>query len=428
MRIFYPKRLYTIVTGLFLVAIIVNNCGERDRLNPFDPSGNINPDTLHLQVKAGPEAVILEWDAFQSPELTGYNLYRASPPGALERIAQVPADQFSYTDDEVETGNTYVYRMSALGEEDETALTSPDSVNIGNSWWWVLSDNPRRVSQLSHDGFHVYETYNELVSPRYITIGFNNALAFIYDFAGGAIYYYYPNGQYRQLAAGIFSVQQIVFNEITNRLLAISGINNTAHLLDIQRIGGDEVEIPVEGNITAAGISSDGAYFFASEDSLFRYNGFDTDFFYTTEGPGISAIEPLVDEGLMLAGVNSGEIQIVTPDQDNGQVGVLDTTLSVPGVVNQMVYNPGDNSIWIRTYISGDASYSIYRYANGEIRQMLSGIPEMLSMDVNSVSNKCLAASYATNIVYRIDANGTVRQRKLSLGSIFEITAQETSG
>ncbi|NIW46957.1 MAG: hypothetical protein GWN14_19050 [candidate division Zixibacteria bacterium] len=106
---------------------------------------------------------------------------------------------------------------------------------------------------------------------------------------------------------------------------------------------------------------------------------------------------------------------------------MIDTTLSVTGIPRQIVYNPGDNSAWIRAFISGEDSYIIYRYANGEIRQMLSGIPEILSMDVNSVSNECLAASYIADMVYRIDANGTVRQKELPLGQIFEIVAQEAS-
>jgi len=428
MRFYSQKKTVGIFTILVLIAIIANNCGERDRLNPFDPSGNINPDTLHFEVKAGPDSVILEWDAFRSPDLTGYNLYRALVPGELERIAQVSESQTRYTDDEVETGKTYVYRMSALGEQDETALTSPDSVIIGNSWWWVLSDNPRQVSQLSHDGFHVYNTFNQLISPRYITLGFNDALVFTYDFAGGSIYYFYPNGNLGLLTNGVFSVGQIVYNNINNNLLATSSVENVVTLFDFPRGGQDENEVPAEDPVTAAGVSPGGTYYLAAKDSLFYFNGFSMQVYYVTNGASISVIEPYGTEGLLLATDSSNEIQLVIPDRDDERTGILDTTLSVTGVPQQIVYNSGDNSIWIRTYISDDDSYSIFRYANDEIRQLLSGIPEILSMDVNSLSNECLAASYATNMVYRIDVSGTVRQKKLSLGRIFEIVAQEVSG
>ncbi|NIW46956.1 MAG: hypothetical protein GWN14_19045, partial [candidate division Zixibacteria bacterium] len=100
--------------------------------------------------------------------------------------------------------------------------------------------------------------YTELVSPRYVTIGYDDALAFIYDFARGAIYYYWPDGSFGLLTNGIFSVRQIVYNNSTNRLLAISGVDNLVYLAGFPRGGPDQYEVPAEDLVTAAGVSPDG--------------------------------------------------------------------------------------------------------------------------------------------------------------------------
>ena len=72
---------------------------------------------LDLELEATPGEVSATWSAPLSAggvPITGYLLIRGSSPGATEVIVTLTSSMLSYTDEEVEGGKTYYYRVKAM--------------------------------------------------------------------------------------------------------------------------------------------------------------------------------------------------------------------------------------------------------------------------------------------------------------------------
>jgi hypothetical protein len=66
-------------------------------------------------IPPAPRSVLLNWNSSPSPNVVGYNLYRAtSSPGPYSKITPTPVSATSYTDTNVTTGSTYYYYAAAI--------------------------------------------------------------------------------------------------------------------------------------------------------------------------------------------------------------------------------------------------------------------------------------------------------------------------
>ncbi|HKJ69849.1 MAG TPA: fibronectin type III domain-containing protein [bacterium] len=408
---------------LVVIGLIFLGCGERERINPFDPAGTLNPDVFRLTVKSSPDEVILEWDPIASPDLTGFNIYRAVAPEPLQPYDQLPADSTNYTDnDDIEPGQTYVYGISALGETDETQLSSLDTISTGNSWWWVLSEGRGPLSQLSHDGLHVYQSYYQYSSPRFIAADRNDQLVFLYDFAGGSIYYQWENGSTRKLADGFFSVRDMLYNETYGHIILLPENDTVVNFVYIQGGRSQLAQITHTALITAGAVSPNGINWIAAEDSLFYIQGGGIQLYYTTDGAPITAVEPVRGDTVFVGLETVSEVRRIVADPARTGRGRLDTTFTGIGTPEQIVHNRTDQSTWIHTV--RNQSHELYRLSAGGMQRMLTGLEQVLDMDVNPVSNVCLIADYRTGAVYRVSPDGTVSRKESLAGWIYAIAAQ----
>ncbi len=414
--------------GLFMLTVIgvlMLGCGERARINPFDPAGSRNPDVFRLKVKSSPEHVILDWNPIDSPDLTGFNIYRAIAPKPLQHYAQVPADSSDYMDtSDIEPGQTYVYGISAQGEHDETPISPLDTITTGNSWWWVLSEGSGPLSQLSHDGLHVYQTFPQYSSPRFIVADQSNTGVFLYDFAGGSIYYQWGNGAIRKLADGFFSVRDMFYNGTHGYITLIPERDTAINLISIQGGRTQTVQITTTALINAGAASSSGTTWIAAEDSLFYIQGSVLQLYYTTEeeGPPITAVEPVRGDTVFVCLETANELRRIVADPAHTGRGKVDTTFTNLGAPLKIVHNRSDLSTWIHTV--NNERHELYRYTSAGMQRMLTGLEHVLGMDVNPVSNACLIADYGTGAVYRVSPDGTVRKKESLAGWIFDIAAQ----
>ncbi|MCZ2153054.1 MAG: hypothetical protein LC114_03970 [Bryobacterales bacterium] len=72
-----------------------------------------------------PRRVLLSWNSSPSPNVIGYNIYRAkSSAGPYSKITPTPVASTSYTDENVSVGNTYYYYATAI---DSGGLESANS-------------------------------------------------------------------------------------------------------------------------------------------------------------------------------------------------------------------------------------------------------------------------------------------------------------
>jgi fibronectin type 3 domain-containing protein len=61
--------------------------------------------------------VVLNWTGSTSPDILGYNIYRATTQGgAYEKLNSSPALETSYVDNDVAPGQTYFYVTTAVDQ------------------------------------------------------------------------------------------------------------------------------------------------------------------------------------------------------------------------------------------------------------------------------------------------------------------------
>jgi len=97
-------------------------------------SGNLTMNMVPLpptNVAPGPPSssvANLIWEFSLSPDITGYNIYRASVTGGpYTKIASVSAGTSNYSDPSVQSATTYFYVITAVGQ---ASLESPYSNEV----------------------------------------------------------------------------------------------------------------------------------------------------------------------------------------------------------------------------------------------------------------------------------------------------------
>jgi hypothetical protein len=90
----------------------------RDTFPPQAPSG--------LVALAEEGRIRLLWDRVEAPDLAGYRLYRQENDGAEIELPRDPGAGADHSDDQVRSGATYTYRVTAVDREDnESAKSEP---------------------------------------------------------------------------------------------------------------------------------------------------------------------------------------------------------------------------------------------------------------------------------------------------------------
>ena len=95
-----------------------------------------------LAVSTADNAPELSWDASPSGSVSGYNVYRAASPSALELLAELDASTVSYTDTEVPQGGSFYAVTATASGNSESAFTNVVSffrvdLQAGSQWQLV---------------------------------------------------------------------------------------------------------------------------------------------------------------------------------------------------------------------------------------------------------------------------------------------------
>jgi hypothetical protein len=95
------------------------------------------PTDLNAEIQAS-DGVALNWSSPTSGPANGYRIYRDTIPNPVRQVATVSSGQTSYTDTGVQDGQTYFYRVAALGTggvesdltEGASVFTYPSSLSV----------------------------------------------------------------------------------------------------------------------------------------------------------------------------------------------------------------------------------------------------------------------------------------------------------
>lgn len=97
----------------------------------YDANANVPDAPTGLVVSQDDMHVILQWTD-ESDNETGFMIERAVAGGSFAEYAAVAVNTTTYTDTDVQSGQTYAYRISAFNGDDVSAPTASASITIGS--------------------------------------------------------------------------------------------------------------------------------------------------------------------------------------------------------------------------------------------------------------------------------------------------------
>lgn len=402
---------------LIILVVVITGCYDRERINPFDPNSDTQAEPFNLRVESSGNRVTLAWSPVDSPDLTGYNIYRALQGNTLSKFASVADSVSRFTDTDVTNLTPYVYSVSANGNEDETFLATPDTIIPGPTRYWALSDGAQSMLHLSHDGFHLNESISIFIAPELIIApGFRN-LVLIYDRYEGALYWYQPGSEPSLIVSELDQVLDIFKTAGSSKIFMLRQ-DSTVVAVDIESQTTQTVRF--SGKLTAGAVGSNGGLWIAEDNSLLWMSSGNYQkvrFYEVPEESEITSIADAGDDLMFLALREAGKVVILQNGNKEGEITEVDNPV-------QIEYSDLDNSLWIRSYNSSLGIYRIYRYQGEESTRMFTGAGSLYDIAVNPVDGTCLTADYDNERFYRIQPDGAVQSHGSFGGKVHELVVQ----
>lgn len=132
----YPKLgakvIWLISSVLILSLISCSSTGSNDGedIESEPPADTTPPDTpINLSATSDDRKILLKWDAVDAGDLAGYNVYRStssiSGTSTLTPINDSGlVNTASFTDESVQNGTTYYYRVTSVDNEGNESTPS----------------------------------------------------------------------------------------------------------------------------------------------------------------------------------------------------------------------------------------------------------------------------------------------------------------
>jgi len=201
------------------IVIILNSCSDRDRNNPLDPK---NPNTkgspVGLQVLAKERDVSLFWEPINLEGIEAINVYRKSSlDSGFALIGQVKSGASTYSDDRVDYGVEYSYRITALAGEYESPPSKAVAVTPGPTYVWVADRSSGYIVRLTHDLKHHLFAFGVLNFPYLIAVSPRERAGWVFSLNSDTIYKLNSFGQVDVTLRG--------FSEVTDMAVDTSSLN-----------------------------------------------------------------------------------------------------------------------------------------------------------------------------------------------------------
>jgi hypothetical protein len=166
---------------LTIISLGVISCADRNRENPFDPSGTLN---IFLNVSSDDRSVTLSWNLPAIEDVQGYNLYRSQgeQDSAFTLIAgALPAHINTYIDTHIEYQNRYNYYITVIGRDIESNPSIQVSIVPGPGFVWIVDKWGYQVLKTTYDVEHTIFRYFTNFPPEDMDVDSENKI-------GGIVY------------------------------------------------------------------------------------------------------------------------------------------------------------------------------------------------------------------------------------------------
>ena len=188
-------RLRLLVLSLAAVAAVTAGCGQRQRLNPFDPgnpvTGGRPPGFVAL---AGNQMVTLRWNSTPAPGLLGYELFRrVAGDTAFTLIGGLISPTVTaIADFGLQNGVDHEYRLYYVFERGLGSLFSEDLATPGPLVPWVADYGRAVAVRLTADGRRILSEDGGYAGPTDVAVDPAREAVWISDTNGGQLVIYNP--------------------------------------------------------------------------------------------------------------------------------------------------------------------------------------------------------------------------------------------
>ena len=146
-------RYFSVI--LLIIALLVNGCSQRERMNPLDPH---NPDTQGapsgMSIFSNRDSVFIRWNPVDINNMVEYAIYRSQGETDLEKIIGLAPEFSDYLDLQVEYDRSYRYALQIETDYDLSAFSDTLEIVPGPYNLWVADFHGFSVSRISYDGSH----------------------------------------------------------------------------------------------------------------------------------------------------------------------------------------------------------------------------------------------------------------------------------
>jgi len=165
---------------MFLLGTLIFISCQREHSNIFDPENEIEILDLNLRIVQTDSVVSLSWRAPIDVSHSGFNLYRKIETEAeFKRIASLPANQFSFTDRDIQSQQSHAYYLSVQGNNIESPTTAVIESIPGPANFWVLDYWNFYVLHLSFDLQHILSQRYAVWRPQEMCFNTTGTFALI---------------------------------------------------------------------------------------------------------------------------------------------------------------------------------------------------------------------------------------------------------
>ncbi|RMF64896.1 MAG: hypothetical protein D6743_08710 [Calditrichaeota bacterium] len=369
------------------------------------------------------DTVFLRWDTIELDDLLGYRLYRKSnlePEFIL--LAEIPPDENTYADFDVDFGVEYAYQLSAAVPGHESARTDALPITPGPSFTWFADEAGDRVVKLTHDTRYTIHTTsgffglvdiaadpcagvawvvnrNSIISGDVLRIdasgrvvlprvNFTTPVEIALDLNSGAAW-----------VADRGAGEVVKLNSSANRLFSVQGLGEPVSV-SVDQTTGDCLVADRRGDRVTA-ISADGS---ATRDFA---------------GP-LNALRALR--------VNSTESSVWVSDSTR----VMKFTLAGVAVLtlpqefnfaNTLAVNEGTGDIWVSDLSRGTVS----KFSTSGAKEFeVTGFNNPVDLAVNLFDGSCIVADRLNNRLVRIAADGSIERTLDGAGFPFAVAVQNS--
>lgn len=400
--------LFLVITAIFPLLLL--QCIERPRDNPFDPTNNQSPVTLNLKPRA--DRVILDWSFNQGiTDYQGFRLYRAvSTTDTFSLIAEIPAGQFSYQDTSTERGKWYFYKMSVVGRELESPLSNTCKTYLGQGEYWVLTENGNVLLKISYD----------LINTLFNRTLYLQAGEWSVAMEDSAIWLKYPQYTKSFSKFSMTTGQETLYNsEVLKTPVDIEFNPNNEQIYILDPGNANIAVFRNDALIDQIPLGSAASY------NLFKYHRLLNQLFVlgdsqlliislgSNQYPGSTLEFPEGYEGKDLE--VAGNKTYILSASENEQKSIIYTvtanfvvedTLNLNGIFYRICYDSQSQQFYAAEEISGGADKAVQLSAEGNRQLQLTGFTYIEQIALNPYDQTVIVVDYGNNLVSLFDKEG----------------------